>query len=174
MYGQKKSSQRQGFTIVELLIVIVVVAILAAISVGAYTGIQTRAKNNKTVTAVAAWAKAIKLYEIENGNWPTSSACLGSANTYDGSGRCWSNVSVTVSSSLQSAVGPYMGGGAPEPDATSITHGGQTFRGARYQNTGTIYYVLTNTASCPAVSNINQTYNLTLSGGGVMCGGAIQ
>jgi prepilin-type N-terminal cleavage/methylation domain-containing protein len=39
-----------GFTLVELLIVIVVIAILAAISVVAYTGIQNRA-NNTTVEA---------------------------------------------------------------------------------------------------------------------------
>lgn len=37
---------RQGFTIVELLIVIVVIAILAAITVVAYGGIQRRAKDN--------------------------------------------------------------------------------------------------------------------------------
>jgi len=38
-----KSTTRAGFTIVELLIVIVVIAILAAIAIVAYTGIQVRA-----------------------------------------------------------------------------------------------------------------------------------
>src|SRR5690554_3746529 len=37
--------RKDGFTIVELLIVIVVIAILAAISVVAYTGIQNRAND---------------------------------------------------------------------------------------------------------------------------------
>lgn len=36
------TTQRSGFTIVELLIVVVVIAILAAITVVAYTGIQNR------------------------------------------------------------------------------------------------------------------------------------
>lgn len=39
------SKHRMGFTIVELLIVIVVIAILAALSIVAYTGIQNRAND---------------------------------------------------------------------------------------------------------------------------------
>ncbi len=49
-------AKQKGFTIVELLIVIVVIAILAAISIVAYTNITARAK---TSTAQAT-AKAVK------------------------------------------------------------------------------------------------------------------
>ena len=38
----QKQCKKRGFTIVELLIVIVVIAILAAISIVAYNGIQAR------------------------------------------------------------------------------------------------------------------------------------
>ena len=48
-----------GFTIVELLIVIVVIAILAAISVVAYTGIQARADTSTKRADVASIAKAV-------------------------------------------------------------------------------------------------------------------
>ncbi|MFZ1242596.1 MAG: prepilin-type N-terminal cleavage/methylation domain-containing protein [Candidatus Saccharimonas sp.] len=42
---QTHHTNKRGFTIVELLIVIVVIAILAAISIVNYNGIQQRVKN---------------------------------------------------------------------------------------------------------------------------------
>ena len=53
--------RRSGFTIVEFLIVIVMIAILATISVVAYNGIQTRAKTTAWVAAVDNWTKILKL-----------------------------------------------------------------------------------------------------------------
>lgn len=74
-----------GFTIVELLIVIVVIAILAAISVVAYTGMQTRAENTKTISGVSQYVKLLSAYKAINGDYPThagaSYACLGTGYT---------------------------------------------------------------------------------------------
>jgi len=66
-----------GFTIVELLIVIVVIAILAAISIVAYNGIQERTRNTTTINAVSTYTKLIRLYMAGESAYPlTSSACL--------------------------------------------------------------------------------------------------
>ena len=72
-----RAFSHEGFTIVELLIVIVVIAILAAISVVAYNGIQTRAKDNKRAQDVAVIEKAIKGYDALYGGVPSTSAYSG-------------------------------------------------------------------------------------------------
>lgn len=46
-----KQTKQKGFTIVELLIVVVVIAILAAITIVAYNGIQNRAKASSAQSA---------------------------------------------------------------------------------------------------------------------------
>lgn len=63
---------RQGFTIVELLIVIVVIAILAAISIVAYTGIQDRAHNTAAASDASAFAKKLELIKAKTGRYPTA------------------------------------------------------------------------------------------------------
>lgn len=63
----------RGFTIVELLIVIVVIAILAAITIVAYNGIQQRARDAERNTEMKTIEKALALYFVDNGGYPTCS-----------------------------------------------------------------------------------------------------
>ena len=62
---------RKGFTIVELLIVIVVIGVLAAISIVAYNGIQTRATNASIVAAAKSTITLINGYKATYGNYPS-------------------------------------------------------------------------------------------------------
>jgi len=73
---------RTGFTIVELLIVIVVIGILAAITVLAYNGIQQRARNAQRIAAAKEWVEAIKEYTVVNQVYPASLSayCIGESN----------------------------------------------------------------------------------------------
>lgn len=92
------ATQRQrGFTIVELLIVIVVIAILAAISIVAYNGIQERALNSARTSEARQWQNLLGLYYAEHGEYPISApssgeatACLGEGfPVIDGRQQCW-------------------------------------------------------------------------------------
>lgn len=72
-----KRNQPKGFTVVELLIVIVIIAILAAISMAVYTNISQRAKNTAIINAASQSLKMIQAYIATNGTYPaTGSACI--------------------------------------------------------------------------------------------------
>jgi prepilin-type N-terminal cleavage/methylation domain-containing protein len=63
---------QKGFTIVELLIVIVVIGILAAITIVAYSGIQNRASDASVQSDLANITKAFEIFKIDNGQYPTA------------------------------------------------------------------------------------------------------
>jgi len=65
-------AKQKGFTIVELLIVIVVIGILAAIVIVAFNGVQTRARDSSKESSVTSLMKAIELYNAEEGNYPSA------------------------------------------------------------------------------------------------------
>lgn len=65
-----KTRKQNGFTIVELLIVVVVIAILAAITLVTYNGIQQRAQNTQFLAAFDAYEKSLRLYKITYGDYP--------------------------------------------------------------------------------------------------------
>ncbi len=63
---------RSGFTIVELLIVVVVIAILAAITIVAYNGIQNQAHDSSIQSDLANNGKQLMRYQAERGALPTA------------------------------------------------------------------------------------------------------
>lgn len=63
--------KERGFTIVELLIVIVVIAILAAISIVAYSGIQNRARNSAGAELANQFQGKVRAFESLTGAKPT-------------------------------------------------------------------------------------------------------
>lgn len=94
--GRDINKQQTGFTIVELLIVIVVIAILAAITIVAYNGIQQRANNTARVTAAQQAVKLIKAYYSYNDSYPyMGTTCLTlECTNYAGVSEATSNASL--------------------------------------------------------------------------------
>ncbi|MEP7204704.1 MAG: prepilin-type N-terminal cleavage/methylation domain-containing protein, partial [Candidatus Saccharibacteria bacterium] len=68
----------RGFTIVELLVVIVVIGILAAISIVAYSGIQNRAIIANLTSDLSSAATQLRLFQVDNGSFPSSNDCSAS------------------------------------------------------------------------------------------------
>lgn len=106
-------SSKSGFTIVELLIVIVVIGILASITVVGFNGIQDRATTTAQSMELRAWEKSYEAYRALNGTYPTVAVpsrdyCLGTGfprRSSDNTARCreynntWDAVSFAESDS---------------------------------------------------------------------------
>jgi prepilin-type N-terminal cleavage/methylation domain-containing protein len=78
---------RNGFTIVELLIVIAVIAILAALVIVAYNGIQQRARIATTRAEMLSVGKSTEIFRVQHNRSPSTatefSSVLKEANLYN-------------------------------------------------------------------------------------------
>lgn len=133
MWAKTKTSS--GFTIVELLIVIVIIAILAAITIVAYNGIQQRTQNAQRVAAAKEWQKIITTYTAVNSKYPFTGSwhsCLGSGyeTSWDANPDqdcAWSNNIKHPSTTTDNAFATIAT--APSFPASRLTIGGSAFSG---------------------------------------------
>lgn len=96
VYNDSMSKSISGFTIIELLVVIVVVGILASITAVTYNGVQKRTQNENRAAQLQTWESVFNRYKAKNGNVPLPSTgdgvgyCLGTGfpNGFDGQPRC--------------------------------------------------------------------------------------
>jgi prepilin-type N-terminal cleavage/methylation domain-containing protein len=73
---KKRNLGNKGFTIVELLIVIVVIGILALLVITTYSGIQAKARNAKRQTDIQSVQTQLEAFFSQNGYYPS----LGNMN----------------------------------------------------------------------------------------------
>ena len=67
----KKIRNKKGFTLIELMIVVAIVGILAAIAIPAYIDYTIKAKLSEVANAFDALATAVSEYHASVGDWPT-------------------------------------------------------------------------------------------------------
>ena len=108
-----KQTKARGFTIVELLIVIVVIAILAAITIVAYNGIQNRAKTSSGQAAANSLVKKFEALNAIKGVYysnTTAAGVAGSAlNTYSAAAPVAGEATIDNAGTVLAATGtaPY-------------------------------------------------------------------
>ncbi len=89
--------QESGFTVVELLIVIVVIGILATITIVGYNGMQARANDSRRDSDIRQVQTALELYKLDYNTYPA--VCSA-----DGSGCTLSNLSSALSPTYMAAI----------------------------------------------------------------------
>ncbi|QQS21945.1 prepilin-type N-terminal cleavage/methylation domain-containing protein [Candidatus Saccharibacteria bacterium] len=114
-----------AFTIIELLIVIIIIAILAAITIVAFNGVQRRANTSSAQSSANSFAKKAHLYATEQGSYPAVSTTLTGAGA---AGLSYYLTGVTVSGTAITTTAPatpsthnyYRCGTAAAAAATSL------------------------------------------------------
>jgi type IV pilus assembly protein PilA len=72
-----KAQMQKGFTLIELMIVVAIIGILAAVAIPAYTDYTARAKVTEAVGALAAAKTSVSEYYISQGEMPANATAAG-------------------------------------------------------------------------------------------------
>ncbi|HEZ9509124.1 TPA: pilin, partial [Neisseria gonorrhoeae] len=86
---------QKGFTLIELMIVIAIVGILAAVALPAYQDYTARAQVSEAILLAEGQKSAVTEYYLNNGIWPENNGDAGVASPSDIKGKYVESVTVT-------------------------------------------------------------------------------
>ncbi len=109
---------QQGFTLIELMIVIAIIGILAAIAIPAYQDYTVRAKVTEGLNLAGGAKTAVAETYQSNGKFPITNASAGLAPSASITGKYVASVAVGASGVITATFGTNLGG---NPTANSTT-----------------------------------------------------
>ncbi|HGP0392580.1 TPA: pilin [Neisseria meningitidis] len=85
---------QKGFTLIELMIVIAIVGILAAVALPAYQDYTARAQVSEAILLVEGQKSAVTEYYLNHGIWPANNSSAGVASSANIKGKYVQSVTV--------------------------------------------------------------------------------
>ncbi len=85
---------QKGFTLIELMIVIAIVGILAAVALPAYQDYTARAQVSEAILLAEGQKSAVTEYYLNHGEWPANNSSAGVASSTDIKGKYVQKVEV--------------------------------------------------------------------------------
>ena len=122
-----KAQVQKGFTLIELMIVVAIIGILAAMALPAYQDYTKRSHVSEGLSLAGSLKQAVAEYRADKGEWPRSNSVAGAAMTASITGNAVKSVGITA------------GGGTTAPTVTV------TFN-TKVENGGTLLMTPTNSA----------------------------
>ena len=113
--------KQQGFTLIELMIVVAIIGILAAIAIPAYQDYTIRAQVSEGLSLSSGAKAAVAEFFQDSGSWPTNNTLAGlEATPANINGKYVSSVTVTGTATLGTITVAFQG-----PDANSALSAAQ-------------------------------------------------
>lgn len=94
---KRKPSLKHGFTMIEILLVVVIIAVLAGVALPRLTGRVEQSQISATQSSISSIGSSLDLYELDNGRYPSALNDL-----------------ITAPSSAKNWRGPYLKKGLPK------------------------------------------------------------
>src|SRR5471032_3331542 len=69
-FPRQPRPRRGAFTLVEIMIVVVIIGLLAALAIPAFQRVQASSQNSRFVSDLRTFAQGLETYAMKNGTWP--------------------------------------------------------------------------------------------------------